>query len=134
MKSVALFGGILLVTLSMSWMHFTADQEKPRVGTVLFDGKKSDLQKAVYTAPDLTVEYEVRNDGLGSYGWVTVTEVKKKKAPNPDKPGESTETSETKVTKFKAGSAADKLVDGLAPLMAVRPRRLRSISNGLVMR
>lgn len=120
MRSVALFGGILLVTMGLSWHEYTKDEEKPRVGTVLFDGKKTDLQKAVYTSPDLTVEYEVRTDGLGSYGWVTVTEVKKKKVPNPDKPGESTETSETKITKFKAGSAAEKLVDGLAPLMAVR--------------
>lgn len=120
MRSVALFGGVLLITMSLSWMNYTEGEEKPREGTVLFDAKKADLQKAVYQSPDLTVEYEVRNDGLGSYGWVTVTENKKKKTPNPDKPGEFTETSEKKVTKFKAGSAADKLVDGLAPLMAVR--------------
>lgn len=120
MKSVALFGGVLVVSLAVSWMHYTEGVEKPKEGVVLMDGKKDELQGASYKAPDLTVEYDVRSDGLGSYGWVTVTEVKKKKTPNPDKPGEFTESSETKVSRFKAGSAADKLVEGLAPLMAVR--------------
>lgn len=120
MKSVAIFGGILLVTMGVSWMQLTADVVKPKEGIVLVDGAKADLKGATYKAPDLTVDYEIRSDGLGSYGWVTVTEIKKKKTPVPDKPGEFTETSETKISKFKAGSGNDKLLDSLAPLMAVR--------------
>ena len=49
-----------------------------------------------------------------------MTENKKKKIPDPAKPGSMMDSMETKVTKFKAGSGNDKLVDGLAPLMAQR--------------
>ncbi|MSP54059.1 MAG: DUF4340 domain-containing protein [Myxococcales bacterium] len=120
MRSVALFGTILVVSLAFSWVRYTGGEEKVKEGTILMDGKKEDLQRAKYTSPDLTVEYEVRSDGIGSYGWLTVSENKKKKVPDPAKPGSMMDSTELKLSKFKAGSGNDKLVDGLAPLMAVR--------------
>ncbi len=120
MRSVTIFGVILVVAMGFSWQRYTHGEEKVLTGTVLIDGKKDDLQKASYKGPDLDVEYERRTDGLGTYGWVTVTENKKKKIPDPSKPGSMMDSSETKVTKFKAGGGDDKLVDSLTPLMAVR--------------
>ena len=43
MKSVALFGGVLVVSLAVSWMHYTEGVEKPKEGVVLMDGKKDDI-------------------------------------------------------------------------------------------
>ena len=113
-RSILAYGVILVVSLGASWVHYTADEvAAPKDGVVLVDTKKDVLQSVTYKATDLEVVFEVRQDMLGSYGWVTVTETKKKKVDGQD-------TTETVVTKFKAGTAGDKLIETWAPLMALR--------------
>jgi len=112
-KSVLLYAGLLVVGIGASWMRYTSDEAPPKDGVVLVDAKKDDLEKIVYKGPDLEVVFEMRTDETGRYAWVVVTEQKKKK-----KDGQ--EVVETKVSKFKAGSAADKLIEAATPFMAMR--------------
>jgi hypothetical protein len=113
-RSILAYATILVVSLGASWVHYTADTvAAPKEGVVLVDSQKDVLQSITYKAPDLEVVFEVRKDMVGSYGWVTVTETKKKKV-------DGQETSETITTRFKAGSAGDKLMESWAPLMALR--------------
>jgi len=112
-----IYGGVLVLGLGLSWYHYTTDDGKEeKLGVALLDGKRDDLKDVTYTSPDLDVKVEMRKDAVGTYAWVTATEHKQKKA----KEGEPVPPVETKVTAFKAGSAGDKLFDGLAPLMAMR--------------
>lgn len=113
MKSVALYAGILVLGLGASWMHYTSEEAPAKEGVVLIDSTKLDLEKVVYKAPDLEVVFEMREDAAGRFPWVTVTENKKKKK-------DGVETVEVKVTRFKAGTAADKLIELVAPFMAMR--------------
>jgi len=113
-KSFLIYAAILVLSLGASWVRYTSEEVKvPKEGVVLLDLKKDDLQVATYTSPDLTVAFEVRKDSLGSYGWVTVTEKKKKKVDGQD-------VVEEVVTRFKAGADGDKLIDALAPMMVLR--------------
>lgn len=113
MRSVALYAGILVLGMGASWMHYTSEEAPAKEGVVLVDSKKDELEKLTYTSPDLEVVVEMREDATGRFPWVTVTEQKKKKKDGVD-------TVETKVTKFKAGSASDKLIESVAPFMALR--------------
>ena len=116
-RSWMVYGGVLGVSLGVSWMRFTAEETKgEKEGVALLDEQKSALESILYASPDVDVRFEVRKDTLGSYGWVTVTDHKQKKA----KDGEPPPPVETKITAFKAGSAGDKLMESVAPLMAMR--------------
>lgn len=112
-RSILAYAGILALTMGVSWMRYTDDAAAPKEGVVLVDAKPAELEKVVYDAPELDVSFEMRTDDFGRYGWATVAEQKKKKV-------DGQEVSETKTTIFKAGTAADKLIESLAPLMAVR--------------
>ena len=114
-KSILAYATILVLSLGASWMQYTSDVAPvAKTGVVLADIKKEALQTITYTSPDLKVVFEVRKDAVGSYGWVTVTETKKKKGPD------GKETSDITTTSFKAGSAGDKLIDTWSPLMVLR--------------
>jgi len=116
-RSWMVYGAILGLSLGATWMRFTAEETKgEKEGVVLIDESVSALEAVVYASPDVDVRFEVRKDALGSYAWVTVTDHKQKKA----KEGEPPPPVETKVTSFKAGSAGDKLMESMAPLMAMR--------------
>ncbi|MBM4366695.1 MAG: DUF4340 domain-containing protein [Deltaproteobacteria bacterium] len=111
------YGVVLTVALGASWMHYTAGEEAAeKEGIVLVDATRDDVTKIVYAAPELEVAYELSTDASGPWGWVTVTDKKQKKA----KEGETPPPVEPKITAFKAGSAGDKLIEGLAPLYAMR--------------
>lgn len=112
-KSVFVYGGILVVALAATWMDFTGEETKERVGVVLIDGKADALEKMVYKAPDTEVVFEMKSDDVGRYAWLTVSEQKKKRV-------DGEEVDYTKVTSFKAGSTADKLIDSVSPVMALR--------------
>jgi hypothetical protein len=112
-RSILIYGAILVAAMGASWVHYTDDSAKPKEGTVLIDAKATELEKIVYHTADLDVTFEIRNDAFGKFPWTTVVEQKKKKV-------DGNETTETKTTRFKAGSAADKLIEGFTPLMAVR--------------
>lgn len=115
-KSIPLFGLILVGSLAGSWLTYTGEKVPEKEGIILLENKPSEVEKIVYTSPDADVLFEVRNDSLGSYGWVTVTEHKKKKV----KEGEPEPPVEIKITKFKAGQAGDKLIAAYAPLAMMR--------------
>lgn len=111
------YGGVLALGLGLSWVRYTSDEKvTDKEGVVLADERRDDLSKIEYTSADLDVVVELRKDALGSYAWVTVSDHKQKKG----KEGEPPPPVETKVTSFKAGSAGDKLLDGVAPLVALR--------------
>lgn len=112
-KTIPVYGVMLVLSLGASWSRYTSDEGAPKEGVVLVEGKKDELRKVVYDAPDLDVTFEMRSDDFGTYGWATVVENKKKKV-------DGVETTETKTTVFKTGTGADKLIGGFAPLMAVR--------------
>jgi hypothetical protein len=116
-RSWMVYGGVLVLSLGATWSRFTAEETKgEKEGVVLLDEQQAELEAISFASPDLDVRFEVRKDTLGSYGWVTVTDHKQKKA----KEGEPPPPVETKVTSFKAGSAGDKLMESMAPLMAMR--------------
>jgi len=113
-KSILIYAVILVLSLGASWKHYTDDTPAAKVGVSLIDVKKDSLQQISYDSPDLKVTFEVRKDDVGSYGWVSIKEVKKKKQPD------GSETTEESAQSFKAGSAGDKLIETWAPLMAIR--------------
>lgn len=121
-RSVIIYGVLLVVSLGFSWQKYTDDSAPPKEGVVVVDGKKEDLKKIVYKAPDLTVNFDIRSDDFGQYSWVTLEEVRKKKSVT----GE--ETVENKTSRFKSGSAGDKLIEAWAPLTAIR--RLDNVVDG----
>ena len=111
------YGGVLVFSLGLSWVRYTTDDGKAeKDGVRLFEPKKEELTSVEYTSPDVDAKMEFRTDALGLYGWVTVTEHKQKKA----KEGEAPPPVEVKITSFKAGSVGDKLIESLAPMMAMR--------------
>jgi hypothetical protein len=112
-KAAIIFGGLLVFALGAAWLEYTGERPKEKVGVVLLESKKEELETLLYKTKDLEVVYEVKRDAIGPYAWVTVTENKTKKVEGQDTPY-------TKVTKFKAGSAGDKLVESLSPVMALR--------------
>jgi hypothetical protein len=112
-KPVVLYGALLALSLGAAWHRYTSDTTAPKEGVVLADGKKDELRRVVYTSADLVVTYETRTDDFGTYGWVVVDETRTKKV-------DGQEVKEPKQTRFKAGTAADKLVEGMAPLVALR--------------
>jgi hypothetical protein len=112
-RSVIIYGALLALTLGAAWHRYTGGEEVTKEGVMLLEVKKDDLQKVVYESPELTVTFEMKSDDLGRYGWATV-EDRKKKGKDDSAPVEP------KVTSFKTGSAADKLIDAFAPMVALR--------------
>ncbi|MEN9784885.1 MAG: hypothetical protein RLZZ299_149 [Pseudomonadota bacterium] len=112
-RQVGFFGAVLALSLGAAWHRWTADEAAPREGVLLADGKKDELTRVRWDGPDLDVVFERRADSFGAYWWVTVEETRTKKV-------DGAESKETKVSRFKAGSAADKLVETLSPFMALR--------------
>jgi len=111
-KSVIVYAGLLVLSLGGAWTRYTGGEETVKEGVVLIDTKAAELEKVVYTSPDLTVTFEMRTDDFGRYGWATVEDRKKK--------GKDDAPVEPKVTRFKTGTAADKVVDAFAPMVALR--------------
>ncbi|MFZ5481538.1 MAG: DUF4340 domain-containing protein [Myxococcota bacterium] len=112
-KTVFVYATLLVLATGASWMRYTSDDTKPREGVVLVEAKSAELEKVVYDGKDLDVTFEMREDAHGRYPWVTTVENKKKKV-------DGVETTEVKTQSFKAGSAADKLLENFGPLMALR--------------
>ncbi|MDP2313310.1 MAG: DUF4340 domain-containing protein [Pseudomonadota bacterium] len=110
-KSVIVFAGLLVLSLGGAWARYTGGEETTKEGVVLIDAKATELEKVVYTSPELTVTFEMRTDDFGRYGWVTVEDRKK---------GKADAVVEPKVTRFKTGTAADKVVEAFAPMVALR--------------
>lgn len=119
-KSVVIYAAILVLGLGASWARYTSDETEPKEGVVLVESKKGGLQSVKYDSPDLDVTFEARQDDFGKYWWGSVAEQKKKKV-------DGQEQVSLEERKFKVGSAADKLVESLEPLMALR--ELKSVDD-----
>jgi len=113
-KSIPVFALILVVGMGMSWQRYTSDEPEAKEGVVAMDLRKDDLQKIVYASAELEVTFEMKLDAIGPYGWVTVVEHKKKKG------DDDVETITDTTSQFKAGPAADKLIEAFAPMYALR--------------
>lgn len=119
-RSILIYAGILVLSLGASYLHYTAEEVSAREGVMVLEARKDDLKSIAYESPDLKVTVEMRDDPVGRYAWVTVDEVKKKKV-------DGVETTEQKLSRFKGGSAADKLIESTIPLAAVR--RLENVDD-----
>ncbi|MDP2310253.1 MAG: DUF4340 domain-containing protein [Pseudomonadota bacterium] len=115
-KSVIVFAGLLVLSLGAAWQRYTGGEETPKEGVVLIDAKAAELEKVVYTSPELTITFEQRTDDFGRYGWVTVEDRKKK---GKDAAADAAPV-EPKVTRFKTGIAADKVVEAFTPMVGLR--------------
>jgi len=112
-KSVFIYAGLLLLSLGAAWQRYTGGEEVEKEGVQLIDAKAAELEKVVYTTPELTVTFEMKTDAFGRYGWATVEDRKKKGK-------DDTAPVEPKVTTFKTGTPADKVVEAFAPMFALR--------------
>jgi hypothetical protein len=111
-KSVYIYAGLLVLSLGAAWVKYTAGEEVVKEGVQLVDAKPDALEKVVYTTPELTVTLEMKSDDFGRHGWVTVEDRKKKTGDEAP--------AEPKITRFKMGSAGDKVVEFFTPLYALR--------------
>lgn len=112
-KTVFVYAGLLALSLGAAWVQYTGGEDEVKEGVLLLDAKAEQLEKVVYTSPDLTVTFEMKTDDFGRYGWAQV-EDRKAKAKEGEPPPEP------KLSTFKTGTAADKLVEAFAPMMALR--------------
>jgi hypothetical protein len=115
-RAVIGFGGLLLLSLGASWSRYTSDKTVAKDGVLLAEGKKAELERIVYDAPELDVTFEQRKDDFGSYGWVVVEEQKAARPGSDEKP-------EKRQSRFKVSAdkdKMDKLMESFAPLMALR--------------
>ncbi len=117
-KSVFVYAGLLVLSLGAAWTRYTGGEEVEKEGVQLIDAKTTELEKVVYTSPDLTVTFELKTDEFGRYGWAKVEDRKKKGKDAAE--GEPAAPVEAKVTTFKTGTAADKVVEAFAPMFALR--------------
>lgn len=116
-KTIPAYALVLVAASAASWRTYTSDDAPEKDGVLLLDGKREELTLLSYASPDLDVKVEQKTDAHGSYAWVSVDDHKVKK---PAKEGDPPPPVEHKLSSFKAGSAADKLLDQFAPLAALR--------------
>ena len=54
-KSIPIFGVLLLLGMAGSWVAYTGEKTVEKEGITLVDAKKDQVEKIVYTSPDLDV-------------------------------------------------------------------------------
>lgn len=141
-RSVWVYGVLLVVSLGVAWVRWTAPAE-PNTGdkvTVLY-GDAKEIDRIYWKTKDDETVIERKTDDHGDYLWVESTHwTTKRKPPKPEaKPekdageesagdkatGDETEEAAepervAKKERFKAGDAAKELLDQLSPLLAIR--------------
>jgi hypothetical protein len=157
-RGVIVYGALLAVTLGASYYRWTHEPDKALEGkVVVLQGEPDTLDKITWKGKDDEAVIEKKKDDKGEYFWVTYTKYEKKK-PEPDaKAGSGSgsgadvatagsgsgsgaaaaaapeEKGEPVVSNFKSGKEAEKLVEGMSPLFAVRkledvtPDKLKTI-------
>lgn len=107
MKSVSLSAGILLVSLGIAWMRFTAEPDKIGENEVLvMAGQIEDIQKISWSSEKHDTVIDIKKDDLGTYLWVTHTDKK-----DPENPQSKS---------FKGGANGDTLLNDFSPLIGIR--------------
>jgi len=142
-RSVAVYGSLLVALMGASWLEWTSEPEVELDGqVVLLQGAEDGLEKIVWHTKDKDkAVVERRTDAYGSYLWVTYTkwtedqpitpmdpdvpaddapaeEVDEGEAAEGDPDTPKTYTEETQV--FKAGEAGAELLASLSPMLAIR--------------
>ncbi|RMH39204.1 MAG: hypothetical protein D6689_17380, partial [Deltaproteobacteria bacterium] len=139
MKRGPIIHGVLLVaTAAFAYQTWTRDKtvKVERAQFVLWDGRPADIVSVDYDVKDKrTIHIERRSDDQGSYLWGIATRTTiipaKKSAPGGDQAGagardagvaEPEPQPEVKTTtkEFPVGESGDKLLEGLAPMRALR--------------
>jgi hypothetical protein len=107
MRSVYISGSILLVSMGLAWLRWTAEPDKIGDNEVLvMQGKSDDIENISYVSTDMEVSITVKEDTSGKYLWVEYIDKK-----NPEEPQSKN---------FKAGKNGDKLLESLSPLVGIR--------------
>ena len=84
-RSVAIYGGLLAITLGVAWQRWTAEPEPDLEGKiVLLQGDAEDIEKIVWKTDDSESLIEQRSDEKGTYLWVDHTKWKEVKKPTPE--------------------------------------------------
>ncbi len=142
MRSVLIYGGLLVASLGIAWARWTAEPTPDLDGQIiLLPGDAEDIEKIVWKTEKDEAIIEQRSDELGSYLWVTYTKWKEVPVEAPDEPAETStdepaeasaegeepaEVAEPEMERvaevqvFKAGDKGQELLDKLSPLMAIR--------------
>ena len=90
-RSVAIYGGLLALTLGAAWMRWTAEPEPDLEGQiVLLQGDAEDIERLVWTTEDSESVIEQKEDARGRYLWVDHTKWKEVKV-DPPTPAEGEE-------------------------------------------
>ena len=130
--SAIVYAALFTITMIASYLTWTADPEPvdDDGSIVLLDTKPEDVAKISFTSKDIDVEIENKSDDLGTYLWgATERRVDKTKRKNPHDPhavapdGAETEKKgddEIEKLAFKAGKAAEALIDAFAPFRVTR--------------
>ena len=107
MRSVIVYAGILILSLGIAWLRWTAEPDKIGENEVLIaQGSADQIAQVSYFSQQMEVLIDVQKDDSGSYLWVTFTDKK-----NPDEPQNK---------EFKAGENGDKLLRSLSPFIGIR--------------
>ena len=86
-RSVAVYGGLLAVSLGVAWMRWTAEPEPDLEGQiVLLQGDGEDIEKIVWKVEDSESVIEQKSDEKGRYLWVTHTKWTEKPVEKPEPP------------------------------------------------
>jgi hypothetical protein len=150
-RSFWIYSGVLVALLLAAWLRwtgaFSSDEESQADAVIILRAEQEDLERIAFHNDKLDVAIELKEDDLGRYAWIDLTERKSKpkpveqrdaepeaeEAPEPTEPEldepsepEADEADEEQLeielvqSQFKGGAAVDKLLEALAPLVAVR--------------
>ena len=107
MRSVLVYAGILILSLGVAWVRWTAEPDKIGEDEVLIaQGSADQIAQISYVSEKMEVLINVKKDSNGSYLWTTYTDKK-----NPEDPQRK---------EFKAGNNGNKLLESLSPFIGIR--------------
>ena len=106
MKSVYIYGGILILSLGLASQQWTKKPSRLSGEEVfVLYGEEATLESIVWDSEKDRTELSFRSDARGSYIWAEYTDKKNEKTPKRE---------------FKVGEKGKKLVENLSPLIAIR--------------
>lgn len=140
-RSVLIYGGVLVASLAVAWIRYTAEPSVDLTDkVVLLQGDAEDITQITWKDDDEHAVIDRKTDSHGDFLWVTYTRTVEVE-PTPDLPepaaddtgaaeeeeeepaaAEPEEPPETKeeLQTFKAGETGDELLTDFSPLVAIR--------------
>ena len=143
MRAVIIYAALLGLTLTASYVTWTADAEtrtEDARAVPVYRASAGEVSRIHYDSADLKVTVERRKDAKGEYPWITVDETKRTTiapphghddeahegdtdapaGPDAPTPAAPTETVEQVHHEFRGNDNADGLLTAFEPLMALR--------------